>query len=89
VKVEAETIDTVSFGWILARLSRGTRLTFQQTRINDEVWLPSKATTKLDARVALFKKYRADIEVDWSQYRKFQSDSRVVSHEETAPPSKP
>lgn len=82
VRVEAETIAPVSFGWVLARLQPGARLTFQQRRVNDEVWLPVRATTKLDARVALFKKYRAEMDVVWKEYRKFQADSRVFGAEE-------
>ncbi len=82
VKVEAETIAPVSFGWVLARLQPGARLTFEQRRVNSEVWLPARATTKVDARVALFKKYRAEVDVVWKEYRKFQADSRVVGVEE-------
>lgn len=82
VRVEAETIAPVSFGWVLARLQPGARLTFQQRRVNDEVWLPVRAAMKLDARVALFKKYRAEIDVAWKEYRKFRADSRVVGAEE-------
>lgn len=88
VKVEAETIAPVSFGWVLARLQPGARLTFEQQRVNAEVWLPSRATTKVDARVALFKKYRAEVDVRWKEYRKFQAESRVVGAEEV-PAGKP
>lgn len=78
VRVEAETIDTVSFGWVLARLGPGARLTFRQARVNGEVWLPSRATTRLDARVGLVKRINAESEVEWREYRKFRTDSRVV-----------
>lgn len=88
VRIEAQTIAPVSFGWVLARLQPGARLTFRQSRINSEIWLPVRATTKVDARLALFKKIRGEVEVVWKDYRKFQADSRVVSAEEL-PPSKP
>lgn len=78
VKVEAETVQPVSFGWVLAKLEKGARLTFEQRRVNAEVWLPVRATTKIAARVALFKKYRAEMDVEWREYRKFQAESRVV-----------
>lgn len=87
VRVEAETIGTVSFGLFLARLGPGARLSFEQRRVNDEVWLPSRATTRLDARVALLKRFNAEVDVEWKQYRKFQTDSRVVGAAElTAEP---
>lgn len=79
VKVEAEVIDTVSFGLVLARLGKGTALTFMQSRVNDEVWLPSAATTRINARLALLKTYRAEVDVRWRDYRKFRTESRVVA----------
>jgi hypothetical protein len=85
VKVEAETVDRVSFGWVVARLEPGTRLTFTQTRVNDQVWLPAHAFSKVDARIALFKRYNAEIDVTWAKYRKFQTDSRILSAEPVVP----
>lgn len=79
VKVEAEVIDTVSFGLVLARLGKGTTLTFMQSRVNDEVWLPSAATTRINARLALLKTYRAEVDVRWRDYKKFRTESRVVA----------
>jgi hypothetical protein len=84
VRVEAETIDTVSFGLFLARLGKGATLTFEQKRVNSEVWLPARATVRLDARLAMLKSFRISSEVTWRGYRKFQTDSRVVSTEEMA-----
>ncbi len=82
VKVEAQTIAPVSFGWVLAKLQPGARLSFEQKRVNDEVWLPVRAFTRLEARLALFKNMRAEMDVSWKDYRKFQADSRVLSAEE-------
>ncbi len=88
VRVEAETIDTVSFGLFLARLGKGATLTFEQKRVNSEVWLPARATARLDAKLALLKSFRISNEVTWSGYRKFHTDSRVVSVEEMAEPQR-
>jgi hypothetical protein len=82
VRVEAETVATVTFGLFLARLGPGAKLTFEQHRVNDEIWLPSRATTRLDARVALLKRFNAEVDVAWRDYRKFQTDSRIVSTQE-------
>ncbi|QOY85467.1 hypothetical protein [Paludibaculum fermentans] len=89
VRVEAETIAPVSFGWVLARLDPGAKLTFRQARINAEVWLPVYAVTHLDARLGLIKKLRADVEVTWKDYRKFQTDSRLLPAGESPDQSKP
>lgn len=82
VRVEAETIETISFGLFLARLGPGAQLSFEQKRVNGEIWLPSRATTKLAARVAWLKKFNAEVDVVWRDYRKFQTDSRVLGSEE-------
>lgn len=82
VRVEAETIAPVSFGWILARLDAGARLTFEQRRVHDEVWLPSHARMQFAARLALLRKLRAQVEVIWRDYRKFQSESRITGFSE-------
>jgi hypothetical protein len=77
-KLDVETLDTVSFGLILARLHKGTRFMMEQTRVNDEVWLPRHVTFKFDARVALLKGYKMDGEQTFSDYKKFGASSKIV-----------
>jgi hypothetical protein len=77
-KLDAETIDTISFGWFLARLHRGTRIRIEQTRVNDEVWLPRHFVANLDARVALFKNYNMAVDVIYRDYKKFRVDSKMT-----------
>lgn len=79
VKTEAEVTDTLSWGLFVARLSKGARLDIQMTRINDEVWLPKRIEAKASARLALVKKYNIETDTSFSNYRKFQVDSRVVA----------
>ena len=79
VKIEAQVTGTISFGWVIARLGPGSSLNFEQRRVNDELWLPARAQIELDGRFALFKKIRAGIELTYSNYQKFQADSRVVA----------
>jgi hypothetical protein len=81
-KVEAETLDTISFGGFLIRLAKGGHLTLEQARVNREVWLPKSLTVRASARVALIKGVHAELIMTFSDYKKFQVDSRVVS---TAP----
>ncbi|GIU77357.1 MAG: hypothetical protein KatS3mg005_0595 [Bryobacteraceae bacterium] len=85
VRVEAETIAPVRFGWILAKLDPGAKMTFEQRRVHGEVWLPSQARMRLDARLALVRKLRAEVEVTWRDYRKFQTDSRITEVSEITP----
>lgn len=85
VRVEAETVAPVRFGWVLAKLDRGARLTFEQRRVNGEVWLPSRAHIEVSGRLALVKKLRARLDVEWRDYRKFRADSRMVEEVPKAP----
>ena len=84
VRVEAETIAPVSFGWVIARLEPGAKIGFQQSRVNSEFWLPMRATAELNARLG-FKTIRSDTVVTWRDYRKYRTDSRMISSEEAAP----
>ena len=79
VKVDAETIDTISFGLILFRLDKGSRLQFEQARVNDEIWLPRLQHIQAAGRMGIFIKASLDAVMTFENYRKFQSDSRIVS----------
>lgn len=81
-KMDVEAIDTVSFGWVLARIHKGTRLIFEQARINGEVWLPQHVSFKFDARVALFKGYNEQDEETYRDYRKFRTTARIMAVED-------
>ena len=77
-KMEVEAIDTVSLGWVLARVHKGTRVMLEQTRVNDEVWLPHHMTFKFDARIALLKGYNVDGDQEFRDYKKFRTSAKIV-----------
>jgi hypothetical protein len=79
VRLEAETTATISFGLFIARLDPGAKLEFEQTRVNDEVWLPKREVVRGAARLGLVKKFSVEQEVTWNSYRKFQVDSKVIA----------
>ncbi len=79
VRLEAETTATISFGLFIARLAPGAKLEFEQTRVNDEVWLPKRQVVSGAARLGLVKKLVGEEETTWNNYRKFQVDSKVVA----------
>ncbi len=85
-RMDIEALDTVSFGWVLARIHKGTRVMLEQTRVNDEVWLPRHVTFKVDARVALFKGYNIDGEQEYRDYKKFGASSKIVGMGEVKEP---
>jgi hypothetical protein len=82
VRVEAEAIDDVSVGLVLARLHKGSRFEFALTRLSEGIWAPSRVAFRVNARIALLKSFHTDRETVFQDYRRFQADSQVVSTSE-------
>src|SRR5882672_9263164 len=77
-KLDVECIDTVSLGWFLARVHKGSRIVLEQTRVNDEVWLPKHVAVKVDVRLALLKNFNVEMEQTYRDYKKFRATGRIV-----------
>jgi hypothetical protein len=69
VKLDAHTTGPVTFGWFLAKLSPGTRIYLEQTRVEDEVWLPKRFKMTYDGRF-LFKTIKGEVEQLSSNFRR-------------------
>lgn len=78
IKLDITAIDTISVGFVLARIHKGTRVLVELTRVNDEVWLPKLVQLHFDARVALFKSYDEDVELTYRDYKKFRTDTKIT-----------
>lgn len=78
LKLDVQCIETVSVGLFLVRLHKGSNIQIEQTRVNDEVWLPKHVSLKLDARIALFKGVNLSEEISFREYRKFRTDTKIV-----------
>jgi DNA-directed RNA polymerase subunit H (RpoH/RPB5) len=50
----------------------------EQTRVNDEVWLPKHVAFKVDVRLALLKEYNVEQEQTFRDYKKFSATTRIV-----------
>jgi hypothetical protein len=79
VKADVEVVDTISVGLFLIRVSKGSRATFEQARVNDEVWLPRHLRAYVSARLGLLKVLILEQEITYSECREFQADSTAVS----------
>jgi hypothetical protein len=82
VRLDMECINTVSLGLFLARIHKGSRITVEQTRVNDEVWLPKHVGVKIDVRLALLKDYNVEQEQTFRDYKKFRATARIVDVKE-------
>lgn len=86
VKLDITAIDTVSIGWFLARIHKGAHIVAEQTKINDEVWLPKHVVVQIDVRLALVKNFNEDVDETFRDYKKFRTDSKItVMGEENRP----
>ena len=76
-RLEARFNDNVKIGGgILASLSKGSNLVFEQTLVNNEVWLPSYSEVHAAARVVFFKVKANEID-RYSDYKKFSSEVKL------------
>jgi len=81
-KMDVECPDTISWGLFLARFQKGSRFMLEQTRVNDEVWLPRQVAVKVDVRLALLKNFNINVEQSFRDYKKFRATSRIVAVED-------
>jgi hypothetical protein len=89
IRVQAETLDTISFGLFLARVHPGSRFEFQQTRLNNEVWLIRRFYVNGSARFLLVKNEAVEQEDTFSNYKKFSTSVRIVPGVKEVKPEEP
>lgn len=85
-KMDVECLDTIPWGGFLARFHKGSRFMLEQTRVNDEVWLPRQLAAKIDVRLALIKNFNVDLQQNFRDYRKFRTSSKIVGIGEAQEP---
>ncbi len=85
VKVDAEVVRRISMGWVMARLNPGTTIGFEQRRVHGEVWMPSQVHVRAVGRLALLRKIDAEVLVTYSDFRRFQSETRISETMEVIP----
>lgn len=84
-KLDITAIDTISLGWFLARIHKGSHIVAEQTKINDEVWLPKHLAVQVDARLVLLKSVNENIDETFRDYKKFRADSKITVMGEEKP----
>jgi hypothetical protein len=64
----------VGFG-LLASVAKGSNMVFDQALIRNEAWLPTAIALHVQARALLVAGFRAEIDIRFDQYKKFQTDA--------------
>ena len=70
MRVEAEVVDPVSYGWILGSLEEGTRLIAERQKVENGAWLPVKLDIQKSQRVLLKGVQMHEVH-EYSEHRKF------------------
>ena len=62
-------------GGLLANLQKGTSFVFEQSYLNNEVWLPTYAEAQVGVRVLLLKGFRVNATTRYSDYKRFNVET--------------
>jgi len=78
VKVEAEAVDTISFGLFLVRIHPGSRFVLETAHINNELWALKRLDIDGSARIALLKNEVMEQEDVFSNFKKFSTAVTIL-----------
>ncbi len=68
-RAEADVMDTVSFGLILARVSKGSKILLERMRLKDGIWVVKRIDINGTARIMIVKTRDLNEEITYSNYR--------------------
>lgn len=78
VRVEAELLETITFGWILVRIHEGGRVKVEQTRVSADLWMPSYLWFVVSLRIGLIKHVYMEETTTYSDFRKSEEAIRLA-----------
>jgi hypothetical protein len=74
VKVDGHVTQPFSMGLFLARVLHGSRISMEQTRIADGIWLPKQIEVRANAKVLFVKNLMIDRILSYSGFRQLASN---------------
>ena len=76
-RLEARLTDSFKIGGgMLASIGSSTAFAFEQEKVDGELWLPSFGEANISARVMLLAKFNRSMERRYTDYKKYQIDSK-------------
>jgi hypothetical protein len=72
-RIDIESLDTISFAGFLVRMAKGSHIVIDAERVNNEVWMPSRAVLRGSVRIALIKVIRGEVIFTFTNYKKATS----------------
>ena len=75
-RVEARLVEAYKVaGGMLASLKEGATFVLEQDRVNNEIWLPTRADINLSVKVLMVKGFTANSVVEYGNYQRFNVES--------------
>ncbi|HKQ73245.1 MAG TPA: hypothetical protein VJ810_05920 [Blastocatellia bacterium] len=75
-RVEARLVEAYKIGGgMLASLKEGANFTIEQERVNQEIWLPTRAEINLGVRVLLVKGLNINQTITYGDYKRFSVEA--------------
>lgn len=89
-RVEARLIESYKVGGgLLASLKEGASFVLEQERVNNEIWLPTRADINLGVKVLLVKGINVNSTVTYGNYKRFNVDAEKEKLKDPTAPVKP
>jgi hypothetical protein len=83
VAMHVEVMEDIHIGGgLVANFEKGSMFEIEQTRVHDQVWLPSRRVQHLSARILLLKGVHQDETVEFSNYKEFKTEMKIVGNAE-------
>jgi hypothetical protein len=70
VKADAVAIDTVAFGFFIARLAKGSHIVLEQLKLPNGSWVAKHIEAKASARTFLLFNHNFEEDITYSNYRR-------------------
>jgi hypothetical protein len=64
----------IGFG-LFATVDAGSKFSFEQALIRNEVWLPTRVDARFDGKAALFVGFHVELSIRFDQYQKFSASA--------------
>lgn len=89
-RVQARLVDSYKVGGgLLASLREGATFVLEQERVNNEIWLPTRADINLGVKVLLVKGINVNSTITYGNYKRFNVDAEKEKLKDPVPPVKP
>ncbi|MDQ3013268.1 MAG: hypothetical protein M3X11_21505 [Acidobacteriota bacterium] len=90
VRLEARLVDSFKVGGgLLASVKEGGSFMMEQDRVNNEIWLPTRADINVGVKVLLVKGFNFNQIVTYGNYKRFNVDAEKEKLKDPVPTVKP